>query len=317
MNRTYRLIAVAFLLCLIVQGLLGTANAKETVAANSAVQTPPPVQAAKRSLSDVLTPEIRACAPAQVAELTQQVDVRRDITFADTPEKKLLLDVYSPKGRGNGPLPCVIWIHGGALVSLTKDYDLIRWCAAYTARAGFVSMSIDYRLRPEAELPAAIIDAKTAVRFVRAHAKEFGIDPERIAVAGESAGGYLAAFVAFAAGAPEFRSAWEAETKDDVACAVMWYTPAWTELKFHPLEYISKEDPPALFIHGDQDSLVNPADSKTYVDRCHAVGAKAELLIIEDAEHGFFDINGNVDAYKKHMTEALDPSVAFLRRHLD
>ncbi len=286
------------------------------VAAEAAPATPP-TPAKGRTLSEVLTPEIRAVAPAQVAALLQEVDVRRDVKFAKTPEKTLLLDVYSPKGRGKEPLPCVIWIHGGGLTSLTKDYDLIRWCAAYTARAGFVSMSIDYRLRREAELPAAIIDAKTAVRFVRANAKEFGIDPDRIAVAGESAGGYLATFVAFAPGVEKFQSNDEPDTNEDVRCAVIWYTPAeWTGLAFHSLEYISKEDPPALFIHGDQDSLVNPADSTTFAQRYRAVGADAELLIIKDAEHGLFDIHSNVEAYKRHMTDALDASVAFLEKHI-
>ena len=276
----------------------------------------PPARAGNRSLSDVLTPEIRSVPPSQVAALLEEVDVRRDVEVAKTPEKTLFLDVYSPKGRRKDALPCVIWIHGGGLTALTKDYDLIRWCAAYTARAGFVSMSIDYRLRPEAELPAAIIDAKTAVRFVRAHAKKFGIDPSRIAVAGESAGGYLATFVAFAPGAQEFRAANEAETGDDVKCAVIWYTPAWKELPYRPMEYISKDDPPALFVHGDSDSLVDPADSKAFVERYREVGADAELVIIADAEHGFFDINADAGAYKKHMTDALDATVTFLTKHL-
>lgn len=283
---------------------------------NSSAATEP-VQKVKRSLGELLTPEIRAVAPAEVAALLNEVDVRRDVKVAETPEKTLLLDVYSPKGRQKSALPCAVWIHGGGLTALSKDYDLIRWCAAYTARAGFVSMSIDYRLRPEAELPAAIIDAKTAVRYVRAHAKKFGIDPNRIAVAGESAGGYLATFVAFAPGIPEFQSKDESDTPEDVKCAVIWYTPAaWKDLKYHSLEYISKEDPPALFIHGDSDSLVDPADSKIFADRYQAVGAEAELMIIQNAEHGFFDVNSNVEAYKKHMTDALDASVAFLNKHI-
>lgn len=271
----------------------------------------------KSSMETATTPEVMKFLATHVKDLVSQVDVRRDVVFGETPEKKLLLDIYSPKDRGDAPLPSVVWIHGGGLKALTKDWNIIRWCAAHTAKAGFVSVSIDYRLLQDAELPAAIIDAKTAVRFVRTHAKEFGIDPDRIAVAGESAGGYLATFVAYAADAPEFHSGGEAVTKDDVACAVIWYTPVWTELKFHPLEYISEGDPPALFVHGDHDSLVNPEDSNTYVERCHSVSAKADLLFIKDAEHGLFDIKGDVVAYQENMTEALNATVAFLRKHLD
>lgn len=299
------------------KGKYGTGTFTGGRAVSASSPTVPSRSVTKSSMETAVTPEVMSFLAAHVKDLVSQVEVRRDVVFAEAPEKKLLLDVYSPKDRSDAPLPCVVWIHGGALKSLSKDWNLIRWCAAYTARAGFVSVSIDYRLLQEAELPAAIIDAKTAVRFVRAHAKDFGIDPSRIAVAGESAGGYLAAFVAFAADAPEFQSAREADTKEDVACAVIWYTPVWPELTFHPLDYISKGDPPALFVHGDHDSLVNPADSKTFVDRCHAVGATAEMLFIKNAEHGLFDINGNVEAYQAHMTEALDATVAFLRKQLD
>lgn len=294
----------------------GKRGAQETQPVDAAPSTPA-APAKGRSLGALVTREIRAVAPAQIAALLEELEVRRDVEFARTPERTLLLDVYSPKGRSKDALPCVIWIHGGGLTALTKDYDLIRWCAAYTARAGFVSVSIDYRLRPEAELPAAIIDTKAAVRYVRAHAKKFNIDSNRIAIAGESAGGYLASFVAFAPGVPEFTSNDEADTADDVKCAVIWYTPAaWEGLEYHSLKYISKGDPPALFIHGDSDSLVDPADSRTFAETYRAVGAEAELMIIENAEHGFFDINSNVEAYKKHMTDALDASVKFLERHI-
>ena len=271
---------------------------------------------AANALSDVITPEIRAVAPAEVAALIEEVNVQRDVVVTETPEKTLLLDVYAPKDAGNNG-PCVIWIHGGGLTALTKDYDLIRWCAAYTARAGFVSMSIDYRLRPEAELPAAIQDVKTALRFVRANAEKFGVDPDRIALAGESAGSYLATFVAYAPEVSKFKSNHFADTREDVKCAINWYTPTWPELPYQSLEYISAGDPPALFIHGDQDSIVDLEDSKAYVERCAAVGVPAELVIITDAEHGFFDVNADVDAYKKHMITALDASVDFLKKHLE
>ena len=146
----------------------GAAHGQDTT--STAAPAPDLGNTASRTLSDLITPEIRGFVPAHVEQLVQTVEVRRDIAFAETPEKTLLMDVYAPKQRADAALPCVVWIHGGGLQGLTKDYDLIRWCAIHTARAGFVSMSIDYRLRPEAELPAAIIDVNAAVRYIRARA---------------------------------------------------------------------------------------------------------------------------------------------------
>jgi len=269
--------------------------------------SPPP-------FSRVVTPEVTAYRAEHVASLMEQVNVTRDIAFGETPEKTLLLDIYAPRDPSTTPRPCVVWIHGGGLDSLDKDYELIRWCAAYTARAGFVSASIDYRLVPEAPLPAAIVDCKAAVRFLRAHAAQYGIDPERIAVAGESSGGYLASYVAFASKDAGYDvGAWDG-VSSDVACAVVWY--GHTLEDFNPLDHIAPDSPPALFIHGNRDSIVPISESHAFLERCTEQQVPASLYIIANAEHGMFDANAQLEAFKAHMEEALWATTVYLRRQL-
>ena len=105
------------------------------------------------------------------------------------------MDCIYPKGIPE-PLPCVLWIHGGGWAShdLTRVYRPERQMAEL-AKLGFVCASIDYRLSDEAVFPAQLEDCKCAVRYLRAHAEELHIDPERIAVGGESAGGALAIYL--------------------------------------------------------------------------------------------------------------------------
>lgn len=108
----------------------------------------------------------------------------------------LYLDLMVPEKRGETPSPVVIWVHGGgwSIAELTKKYRpsnaLVELC-----KAGFVCASIDYRLVTESPFPAPIEDCKCAVRYLKAHAAELSIDPDRIGIWGESAGGQLAALV--------------------------------------------------------------------------------------------------------------------------
>lgn len=123
----------------------------------------------------------------------------KDISFAQADGKPLLLDVYPAKGARGTKAPCVIWIHGGGWYSGSKENPP---CLALVDH-GFAVVSINYRLTDEASFPAQIHDCKAAVRFVRAHAADYAIDPDRIGVLGLSAGGQLAALVGTSGDVPE------------------------------------------------------------------------------------------------------------------
>src|SRR6476469_5456429 len=115
------------------------------------------------------------------------------IVFAEVDGHPLRLDVLQPAERGRDRLPAVIWVHGGGwLEGWYTDGDSW-WCCPPMAAAGFVTLSIMYRMSDEAIFPAQIHDVKGAIRWVRANAAELGVDPERIGIWGHSAGGHLAA----------------------------------------------------------------------------------------------------------------------------
>lgn len=126
----------------------------------------------------------------------EQVEVLLDVPYGPHPVAHRL-DIYRPRDVA-GPLPVMLYIHGGAFVLCSKDTH--RHLALLNAqRAGYLVFNINYRLAPQHPFPAAVADACAAYRWVCAHAREYGGDPERIVVAGESAGGNLALGVAIAA----------------------------------------------------------------------------------------------------------------------
>ena len=115
-----------------------------------------------------------------------------DLTYAEYGPRKMLADLFIPKGKG--PYPAALIIHGGGWIK--GDKMKFRAMGLEMAKRGFVSMAIDYRLAEEALFPANIHDCHAAVRFLRAHAGKYKVDPERIGVVGGSAGAHLAGLLA-------------------------------------------------------------------------------------------------------------------------
>jgi acetyl esterase/lipase len=126
------------------------------------------------------------------------VKAMRDVAYARIDGKPLLLDLYLPV-KAARPMPVIVFIHGGAWRTGSKE----RCPAIVMTAQGFAVASIDYRLTDEAVFPAQIYDCKGAIRWVRAHAKEYGLDPDRIGVWGNSAGGHLVALLGTSGGAKE------------------------------------------------------------------------------------------------------------------
>ena len=261
------------------------------------------------------TNEILSFRKQHVAGMLEKIEIAKDIVYGHTPEQTLLLDIYYPLNPPTGPLPAVVWIHGGGLKHLDKNYELIQWCAAYTALAGYISVSVEYRLLGAAPLPAAIEDCKTAVRFLRANAEKYNIDPDRMGVGGESAGGYLAAFAALTDSSDGFDGEEWGDYSSRVNCAAVWYgVTRW--YKNNPLLYVTPDDPPILLIHGDNDKIVGLDHSIALQYACRHEGVPVELRIIKNAGHGLPDIHANVAQYAQHMEEALSASVDFFDKYL-
>ena len=128
------------------------------------------------------------------AQSTEGISITKDIVYGRVQDVDLKLDMAKPP-EGKGTYPALIFFHGGGWQQGDKSH-MHRWLKKF-ASSGYVTVSVGYRFAPAFKWPSQVEDAKTAVRFLRAHAEQFNIDPNRIGVMGESAGGYLALMLGF------------------------------------------------------------------------------------------------------------------------
>jgi len=178
-------------------------------------------------------PPVDPGRPGGPAELPAGTWAGRDLRYAPTSASQRL-DLYLPAppprasvwpGAAAGALPVVLTIHGGAFAVGDKRDDLP--VAAALVRAGYAVASVNYRLSGEARFPAAVQDVKAALRWLRAHAGEYGLDPERIAASGASAGAYLAVMIGATAGVPMYDdpALGNAGVRSDVRAVIDFYGP--------------------------------------------------------------------------------------------
>ena len=156
-------------------------------------------------------------------DVPDTVTVQKNIEFGKGGDKALQLDLYSPKERSH-PVPAILFLHGGGW---TGGYRQIYhyYCTKF-AEHGYVVATASYRLAGEAPFPAAVQDVKCAVRWLRANAKKLGIDPNKIAVAGGSAGGHLAMMIGYSSDVPELEGkGGNADTSSRVQAVVDLYGP--------------------------------------------------------------------------------------------
>ena len=222
--------------------------------------------------------------PVNLLQITPgSVTVRKDIEYGHTPQRPLLLDLYSPK-EANGPVPGLIFIHGGGWSAGRKeDYRIY---GLTFAQLGYVVASVQYRLSREAPYPAAIHDVKAAVRWMRSEAASISVDPDRIGVAGGSAGGHLSMMVGYTSDVEAFDGqSGHPAVSSRVQAVVDLYGPADLTTDFakrqsapgevlnrflggtyeeqtdryvaaSPIQYVTPDDPPTLILHGTVDEVV-------------------------------------------------------------
>jgi acetyl esterase/lipase len=234
------------------------------------------------------------------------VDISTGVTYAQRDSGPLKADVYVPKGAG--PFPGMIVVHGGAWAMGTREQ--LAGAALFLAEHGYTAVAIEYRLAPQDKWPAQIYDCEAAVRWMRAHAAEYKIDPARIGGYGYSAGGHLVALlgaltddqlrepgvspdapsarlqVVLAGGAPcDFRS-----LPPDSDRVAYWLggTPAQKQDVYRdasPANYITATAPPMFFFHGDSDELVPIRSPQKMVERLKEAGVTADFYIVKGAGH--------------------------------
>ena len=230
----------------------------------------------------------------------------RNLVFAEYPNKKLALDLFLPEEPLDKPVPCIVCIHGGAWMVNRRIW--FEPFAKYLASKGFAAVARDYRMLPAVKVIDCVYDCKAAVRWVRANAEKYGIDPDRIGAIGASAGAHLIALLATTANVPELEgSVGNAGISSAVQAAVGFATPAFKiegagsakakrfgfteeEIKLlSPYEHISSSAAPLYLVHGTKDRVVNPQDSQDLYDKYKEVGAHAELKWVPDKGHGFYE----------------------------
>lgn len=242
-------------------------------------------------------------------------DLKKDIEFSRPGGFPLTLDASIPDGKG--PHPAVIIVHGGGFVRGDKQTYVPPLFPPLT-EAGFAWFSINYRLAPHYQFPAPVEDVKAAFEFVLKNAKEYKIDPKRVGLMGESAGGTIVAYYgATVKGKLRPRavvdfygiSDWEFH-RDELGKlsegAQSWLGPA--DLKqASALTHIKKDMPPFLFIHGTKDTQVPFPHSPKMCSAMRLIGAVCEVYTVEGAGHGVgtWEKDPAFQAYKKKMVEWL------------
>jgi acetyl esterase/lipase len=248
---------------------------------------------------------------APPANLPKGVKFLGDLAYVDHGHERNRLDLYLPE-KADGRLPLIVWIHGGGWQAGSKD-----GCPAMSFVAkGYAVASINYRLSQHAVFPAQIEDCKAAIRWLRANAAKYHIDPEQVGVWGASAGGHLVALLGTTAGAKELEGkGGNANQSSRVQCVVDFFGPTdfvhWdpdfnkavytmiTNLlggkanenaakarAASPLFYADKDSAPLLIVHGDKDPLVPLNQSEALVEAMKKSGVEAKLVVIKNGGHG-------------------------------
>ena len=240
-------------------------------------------------------------------------------TYKKVGDRELKLYVYQPDGKKpETPLPAIVFFHGGGWVSGAPT-QFLHHCE-YLAKRGLVAIEADYRhLDKTTKEPPLICvqDAKSAMRWVRSHAAELGIDPDRIASGGGSAGGHLAAFVGMVEGLDDPQDDTKVSAKSN---AMVLFNPVFdngpggwgTErvgnryTEFSPAHNISKDDPPAIVFLGSKDNLIPVKTLEAFKANMEKVGVRCETRIYEGQGHGFFNYGKSENKFYDATVKEMD-----------
>ncbi len=254
---------------------------------------------------------LAAGAAAQTPAVPDNVILERDVAYSSPGGERLAMDIARPKEGGTHP--AIVCIHGGGF----RAGDRKSWLplCLRLAQRGYTAATITYRLAPKSPFPAAVQDSKTAVRWLRANAAKYGIDPTRVGVMGDSAGGTLVLMLATTAGVPEFEGEGNRDQSSRVQAVVDYYgatdfTKSYGKsvdaaqvlplylggdveharqehVRASPLYWVTPDAAPVQAVHGTKDRYVEYAQSLWMQDRMRAAGVTFELETLDGADHGF------------------------------
>jgi acetyl esterase/lipase/TolA-binding protein len=274
------------------------------------------------------------------------VELLADIEYGMGGNRPLKMHILRPKELPKEPLPVIVFIHGGGWTEGHRNRGIAP--LVHFAERGYLCAAVEYRLSNEAKFPAQIEDVKLAVRFLRAKAKEYGLDPERIGVWGQSAGGHLAALLGTSGNVKDLegKGGWQtfssrvnavvdwngptdflepqelerlmkqkqAEGAKDIAVERLLGGPVSENkekaVRANPVTYVTRDDPPFLIMHGDEDQAVNLSQSRLLYEALKKAGVEVTFEVIKGAGH--FGVDG-ISGLQKPFAEMMD---AFFDKHL-
>ncbi|MEM8886252.1 MAG: alpha/beta hydrolase [Planctomycetota bacterium] len=238
------------------------------------------------------------------------VAFHRDLTYATVDGEEMQLDLLVPRAPVEPPT-LIVWVHGGSWKYGTRRDIRIDWLV----ERGYAVASPSYRFAQDASWPAQLHDLKAAVRWLRAHGETYGYRTDRIAAAGMSAGGHLALMLSLTNGENAGALGDHLEQSSDVQGVIAYYAP--TDLAYwgrfqssnrssapipmllgaaprddperakaaSPIYRVGPKSPPALLVHGDEDSIVPVDQSRRLHERYASIGRPSQLVIVEGAGH--------------------------------
>ena len=246
-------------------------------------------------------------------------DVEYGVQYCSRDGVALLMDIYKPDRPQQETSPAVLYLHAGiwALGNRNTVGGPVEF--EELVSRGYVVATMDYSLAPSHLFPAQIEDAKCAVRYLRSHADDHGIDPDKIAAWGASAGGHLAALLGVAGPEAGFDRGDHADVSSDVQAVVDMFGPTNLEAPDYvenaetasrevfgaagpgaadtlrsasPVTHVTQGDAPFLIIHGARDEVVPLDQSQALAARLQAAGIPVTLVVVENAEHGLAPSGG-------------------------
>ena len=208
-------------------------------------------------------------------------------------ERNLSLDIYRPAAPAKGRAPVVVFLYGGSWRN--GERAQYRFVGQRLAESGALAIVADYRTFPRSVFPGFVEDAAAAVAWARVHAAEHGCDPQRLYVAGHSAGAQIAALI----GVDARYLAPHGMNPRDLAGVIGLSGPYDFEIagyedvfgpetqwpQAQPINFVDGDEPPFLLVHGTSDRVVEAKDSQELADKLHKAGVRAELLWLPDAGH--------------------------------
>ncbi|MDF1849185.1 MAG: alpha/beta hydrolase [Verrucomicrobiales bacterium] len=298
-----------------------------------------------------------ADAPKQKAKIALETGAGTDlgVVYKSVGQRELAFDVYYPPERTAKPYPVLVYTHGGGWAAGSRfgaSKGLFAPLFQQLVQDGFCVVSVDYRLYKKGgsiRMRDCVIDSKDAVRYLAKNCERFGIDPERILVFGDSAGGHIAQMLLLSPPESLTGDPGLAEVDYTIAGGLSWYGPCDFEKidlfnhddrpdfrdrfgiritgedsdpnekkrlyrEMSPVSYLKRDSPPLMMIQGDQDTTIPVKHARHMEKRAKELGAPVETLIVKNSGHNWRMVGAEIEPSKQEIIRA---SAEFFRREAE